>query len=153
MKIKSVLSKIHQFQETYHKLSPEIINDLSAQYKGFGSEFPVADADSSEQMHYIRNYDEYDELFYMVGQGVKVFTMLLVGISVAIVSFVIAMYIGYYAWDYNMRRIDHMVKEHAMNRERVAFKDEPSVVEYIPSFNMVSILAHSLVDEIYSGFR
>eukprot|EP01083_Nonionella_stella_P262428 892377_1 len=82
-------ANVHQFKMTGDKLPDAVKKQLETKDKSY--------------------YDTYgansNGFINTIGQGVKIFLCVYIGIIVGVIAFAIAVYIGYYAWDYNLRKL------------------------------------------------
>eukprot|EP00486_Rosalina_sp_Unknown_P014674 CAMPEP_0201580820 /NCGR_PEP_ID=MMETSP0190_2-20130828/56897_1 /ASSEMBLY_ACC=CAM_ASM_000263 /TAXON_ID=37353 /ORGANISM="Rosalina sp." /LENGTH=179 /DNA_ID=CAMNT_0048017631 /DNA_START=178 /DNA_END=714 /DNA_ORIENTATION=- len=113
---------VRQFEKTGKRLSKKERRDLRNTLKDFGD----ADDEDNETQSSNDDGDDTSEgdikgtgFLNMIGKGVKIFLLVLIGICAAFISFCIAYYIGYYGWDYNLRKLSTLLKENAINMEHL----------------------------------
>ena len=100
---------VHEFEKTGQKLSKQEKDELKTKFKRFGDEDGEDDDDDS----IVGNPSVGDTKFgilNMIGRGIQIFIICFVGISVAFISFTISVYIGYYLWDYNLKKLSKILQ-------------------------------------------
>ena len=126
---------VHQFEETGNKLSSADIQQLKEKNKSFGDAF---NGESEEEQSTVYNHGM--QTIYQIGKGIQIFLMLYFGIIVAIISFLSATYIGYKAWDYNLKRLAQVLQEKAIytkdiqNPEEISFAKHEAVSVNVCNF-------------------
>ena len=113
---------IKQFEKTGTRLSGQERKDLRKTLKDFGDE----DDEDNENENESSNDDGEDTsegdgtgFLNTIGYGVKIFLLTWIGGCAGLISFSIAVYIGYYGWDYNLRKLSKLLKENAINMEHL----------------------------------
>eukprot|EP00485_Elphidium_margaritaceum_P001234 CAMPEP_0202700920 /NCGR_PEP_ID=MMETSP1385-20130828/14046_1 /ASSEMBLY_ACC=CAM_ASM_000861 /TAXON_ID=933848 /ORGANISM="Elphidium margaritaceum" /LENGTH=160 /DNA_ID=CAMNT_0049358211 /DNA_START=177 /DNA_END=659 /DNA_ORIENTATION=- len=102
---------IHQFENTNERLGKHDIDALQHKYKGYFRDFEDEEEDGEGENE--------PGFLISVGDAVKVFLVLFVGITAAIVSLVVAVVLGYIACDYNLKRVTQIVKENTTSCEKI----------------------------------
>lgn len=133
---------IKQFEKTGTRLSSKERKDLGKTLKDFG------DQDDEDNENNNDSNDDGDDtsegdmhgtgFLNSVGYGVKIFLFIWIGGCTAVFTFCIAAYIGYYGWDYNLRKLSKVLNERAMNMKHLdnkhhGYKHKSEKINMIPN--------------------